>query len=173
MEENSSLPKTAGPQVPIAPKAITGWRLVADHPPTDGDDAKSAWGDHVAVLLCSPRLGVVSGTIHRLHGGEPHANVPCCHGNAITAWGVTHWMPLPSPPGEAATVSEGEEQGSTRSGEEPPSSPSRERVEVLEAALRKAADELGLAADKIYRFHGLLSHGLRDAERRARAFLPS
>lgn len=36
---------------------------------------------------------------------------------------------------KAATVSEGEEQGSAHSGEDPPSSPSRERVEVRDQVI--------------------------------------
>ena len=47
----------------------------------------------------------------------------------------------------------------------------RSRVEGLERALETAATELGSASDRIVNLHRLLSHGLRDAENRARAAL--
>lgn len=55
-------------------------------------------------LLYSPRFGVRSGGVCRWRG-VTYGSVPTLHGDAVSDWGATHWMPMPEPP--AALSSDG------------------------------------------------------------------
>lgn len=48
-------------------------------------------------LLYSPKIGIKSGNIKKFPWGVV-AGIPGYHGDAVTNWGVTHWMRLPEPP---------------------------------------------------------------------------
>ena len=48
-------------------------------------------------LLYSPRCGVQVGNLAMFPSG-PRGRIPGYHGDAVSDWGVTHWMPLPEPP---------------------------------------------------------------------------
>jgi hypothetical protein len=55
----------------------------------------------VAVMVYGPQTGVCMGTLHRFPDRKPTVSVSHLGGDAVEHWGVTHWMPLPLPPGEA------------------------------------------------------------------------
>lgn len=70
-----------------------GWQDVALLPEVDPFNRKPA----VRLLFYSEQLG-----IHTGEGGNNHGylfvSIGSFHGNAIEHWGVTHFMPLPTPP---------------------------------------------------------------------------
>jgi hypothetical protein len=53
----------------------------------------------IRVLLHGPGIGIATGRACSYDDGYLHADVSHVNGNLVETGDVTHWMPLPDPPG--------------------------------------------------------------------------
>ncbi len=74
-----------------------GWQKIGRFPESPRSD--NGWPKGQRVLVWGESLGVRDGEVFNT-AGHIHVNVCSLHGNAVEFWGVTHYMPLPQPPGE-------------------------------------------------------------------------